>query len=87
MTREETIEILHSIEDRAADCFTENKRKEMKEISIIINGVRYDSEPRDAVIATCRHCEMKSICSSDMGNLCDVLGYDIIFRKSDKKFE
>lgn len=58
----------------------------MNEVSIIINGVRYDAEPRNSVIAVCRHCEMKSICS-DMGNLCDVLGYDIIFKKSDKKFE
>ena len=58
----------------------------MNEVSIIINGVRYDAEPRNRVIAVCRHCEMNSICS-DMGNLCDVLGYDIIFKKSAKSFE
>lgn len=58
----------------------------MNEVSIIINGVRYDAEPRNGVIAVCRHCEMKSICC-DMGNLCDVLGYDVIFKKSTKSFE
>lgn len=65
----------------------------MNEVSIIINGVRYD-----AVIAechfneVCRTCDLQELCSSIDGyiSLCDIctpIGDDTHFKKSDKKFE
>ena len=54
----------------------------MNEISIIINGVRYDAV--EAVKKhTCKGCELVEHCNEVMG-LCT---NDMIFKKSDKKFE
>lgn len=55
----------------------------MNEVSIIINGVRYDAEKSDLLIARCSRCEMKGICF-DMGNFCDIFGYHLIFKKKEE---
>ena len=63
----------------------------MNEVSIIINGVRYDAvECRFNDI--CRTCDLQKLCSSIDGrmSLCDIftpIGDDTHFKKSDKKFE
>lgn len=65
----------------------------MNEVSLIINGVRYD-----AVDATCHRaivcstCDLRSFCDNIKGPqiLCDVFDIgdeDVHFKKSDKKFE
>ena len=59
----------------------------MNEVSIIINGVRYD-----AVIskeqASCNGCELKPICRNHpLSQLCTYALNDIIFKKSTKSFE
>ena len=62
----------------------------MNEVSIIINGVRYDAQPLSAkVLVECRECDLhykdgESECSKL--NRCPLFsGY--VFKKSDKKFE
>lgn len=69
----------------------------MNEISIIINGVRYDAV--DGKGSYCECCDMNELCSSlfdftcnfsgmcenGLGDFC--LNNNIVFKKSDKKFE
>jgi hypothetical protein len=62
----------------------------MNEVSIIINGVRYDAQPLSTkVVVECRECDLynkdgESECLKL--NRCPLFsGY--VFKKSDKKFE
>ena len=56
----------------------------MNEVSIIINGVRYDAVEGDG----CSNCKLKSFCDICLGEFCVIFGaYGKIFKKSDKKFE
>lgn len=65
----------------------------MNEVSIIINGVRYDAVGRDNPrFIGCEDCELKGFCESPRGHdfirLCSyVNGHQVRFKKSDKKFE
>ena len=64
----------------------------MNEVSIIINGVRYDLEiPTYPNISHCKDCELREMCDDgDFYNqtICEkfqcIIGF---FKKSDKKFE
>lgn len=59
----------------------------MNEVSIIINGVRYDAFPAEEP-RSCVGCELKPICSLHcFSQVCLYEGDDTIFKKSDKKFE
>ena len=54
------------------------------QVSIIINGVRYDAVEEDG----CSNCKLKSFCDICIGEFCVIFGaYGKIFKKSDKKFE
>ena len=58
----------------------------MNEVSIIINGVRYDSVERDTQEYICYGCDLYRDCK--FSYCCgDLIGLDKIFKKSDKKFE
>lgn len=64
----------------------------MNEVSIIINGVRYDAVCVTNDLAhpsCCDICELGSWCIQGDTCLCYTfnLGSNIIFKKSDKKFE
>ena len=64
----------------------------MNEVSIIINGVRYDAviNPNDAVFYNCTDCALLDMCKAHCKfNLCEYLGvnFGYCFKKSDKKFE
>lgn len=57
----------------------------MNEVSIIINGVRYDAVERDAKEYFCYDCELTNC---ELAHCCeDLIGLNRIFKKSDKKFE
>lgn len=64
----------------------------MNEVSIIINGVRYDLEiPPFPTISRCKNCELREMCDDgDYYNqtICEkfqcIIGF---FKKSNKKFE
>ena len=56
----------------------------MNEVSIIINGVRYDAIDTDKSNHTCKDCELSITICESCGNL---LNYNQVFKKSDKKFE
>ncbi|MBQ2397301.1 MAG: hypothetical protein II304_09765 [Bacteroidales bacterium] len=69
----------------------------MNEVSIIINGVRYDAV--DGKGSYCECCDMNELCSSLFDFTCAFSGMcenglgefccpnNLIFKKSDKKFE
>ena len=58
----------------------------MNEVSIIINGVRYDAVEEEC--ANCYQCDLHSGCDEyTFENLCYLLAPMCIFKKSDKKFE
>ena len=61
----------------------------MNEVSIIINGVRYDAVDAPLTNYPCSHCDAYDYCIEQKDDvLCathNVL--DKIFKKSDKKFE
>ena len=69
----------------------------MNEVSIIINGVRYDAV--DNNVAHCEGCDMCELCSSLFDFVCPFSGMyengledfcftkNIVFKKSNKKFE
>ena len=64
----------------------------MNEVSIIINGVRYDLElPSNLNFYRCHYCELREMCDNgDYYNqtICEKLQCIIgFFKKSDKKFE
>lgn len=56
----------------------------MNEVSIIINGVRYDSVEMENGDLTCGGCELPITICESCGNL---LNNNQVFKKSDKKFE
>lgn len=65
----------------------------MNEVSIIINGVRYDAVHEHRSY-DCKECDMKLLCEGDykftFPSLCALLGglsCKNYFKKSDKKFE
>ena len=56
----------------------------MNEVSIIINGVRYDSE----IGIGCFNCDLFPLCEGiKYIDLCDMNDIENVFKKSDKKFE
>ena len=58
----------------------------MNEVSIIINGVRYDAVKEEC--ANCHQCDLRGDCSEDTyETFCYALVPMCIFKKSDKKFE
>lgn len=62
-----------------------NKQESQNQVSIIINGVRYDSA-KEKEIRSCKGCELFK---NNRGCLlCKFCGfYGTIFKKSNKKFE
>lgn len=57
----------------------------MNEVSIIINGVRYDAvEIESPLDIICESCELSITICESCGNL---LNHNQVFKKSDKKFE
>lgn len=59
----------------------------MNEVSIIINGVRYDAVDESAY---CVGCDLIDMCKAHCNfNLCEQLGinFGFIFKKSTKSFE
>ena len=64
----------------------------MNEVSIIINGVRYDAVYIPPYASKCSHCDVvinAFCCSCGKRDLCDIfhIGERQCFKKSDKKFE
>ena len=62
----------------------------MNEVSIIINGVRYDSvEPLEHELCTCAYCDILDFClSSSHDVVCALLGVENkLFKESTKSFE
>ena len=59
----------------------------MNEVSIIINGVRYDAvETKE--LYSCEGCDLTEMCSKPLIGFCtDWFLHNIVFKKSDKKFE
>ena len=57
----------------------------MNEISIIINGVRYDAVEKPKLGSVCGMCNICDIIPNFP--CCDLIGVDRVFKKSDKKFE
>ena len=65
---------------------TAKELKAMDEVSIIINGVRYDAV--EVECANCSQCDLYNDCDEfTYENLCYSLATFCIFKKSDKKFE
>ena len=63
----------------------------MNEISIIINGVRYDTYS-ESTGRECDTCNLKDICNTcpdeSFNKVCvELIGLGYNFKKSDKKFE
>lgn len=58
----------------------------MNEVSIIINGVRYDAVESISIEHFCDGCDLLRDCiiANDCENL---IGLERVFKKSDKKFE
>ena len=58
----------------------------MNEVSIIINGVRYDTAEGKTLEHLCYGCDLYTNCK--LADCCgDLIGLGQIFKKSDKKFE
>ena len=59
------------------------------QVSIIINGVRYDAVDVGCDNGGCKNCDLSQwCCSCDFDFTCGVLYYsNVVFKKSDKKFE
>ena len=60
----------------------------MNEVSIIINGVKYDAVDTCS-ISHCNQCDFIDICPASYPHLCEIfkIGNLRVFKKSDKKFE
>ena len=63
----------------------------MNGVSIIINGVRYDSQVAD-IDGECDSCDLKKVCDGCKGDSFNRACLELIhrgynFKKSDKKFE
>ena len=56
----------------------------MNEVSIIINGVRYDAVDIERPYHICDRCELPITICESCGNL---LNHNQVFNKSNKKFE
>ena len=58
----------------------------MNEVSIIINGVRYDVEKAELI--GCSSCDLKQACEVMRNGFCSVfnLGFKSYFKKSTKSF-
>jgi hypothetical protein len=58
----------------------------MNEVSIIINGVRYDAvDDNEMALAACQHCDLLDMCKAHCNfNLCEYLGVQLncVFKKS-----
>jgi predicted YcjX-like family ATPase len=60
--------------------------KAMNEVSVIINGVRYDAVEEEC--ANCSQCDLHKDCDEQtFQTFCNSFTPLCIFRKSDKKFE
>lgn len=64
----------------------------MNEVSITINGVRYDAVNTYSQECSCDICDILEYCEADYHErlrptCCKLVGDDICFKKSDKKFE
>ena len=66
----------------------------MNEVSIIINGVRYDSVRTDIHANECETCDLKDLCDEleqcfgGLSDVCaNVVGSHSHFKKSKKSFE
>ena len=63
----------------------------MNEVSIIINGVRYDAKPSSRKGCVCRECDLEKLCDNSPDSIVDLcatfVGKLRCFKKSDKKFE
>ena len=63
----------------------------MNEVSIIINGVRYDAVDVKEGGEWCEECDLFEVCCEhdcEIIELCyDAIGCYKVFKKSDKKFE
>ena len=57
----------------------------MNEVSIIINGVRYDAVEMDSSIGCSYNCDLAHQCL--WGACSELLESTQVFKKSDKKFE
>ena len=59
----------------------------MNEVSIIINGVRYDAV--DVLVSSCKKCDLREECHkrSNLLNICCIEGHNFVFKKSTKSFE
>lgn len=58
----------------------------MAEVSIIINGVRYDAVKQ--LVQSCNNCELRTLCKGiKLSDLCLYEDELFIYKKSDKKFE
>jgi hypothetical protein len=63
----------------------------MNEVSIIINGVRYDSRVAD-INGECDSCDLKKVCDGCSGEsfnraCLDLIGIGYNFKRSTKSFE
>lgn len=61
----------------------------MNELSIIINGVRYDAVDMGSPVGCSGNCDLDKWCDAfDFEFTCGIFNdANIIFKKSDKKFE
>ena len=69
-----------------------NKQESQNQVSIIINGVRYDAVDLPPYVSKCAHCDVAInafCCAAGERDLCDVfrIGEHRCFKKSDKKLE
>lgn len=64
----------------------------MKEVSIIINGVRYDAVEASKKVCVCHECDLEELCDNELPDgvrdLCATfVGKLRCFKESNKKFE
>ena len=61
----------------------------MNEVSIIINGVRYDTvRVLHEEDACCCNCDLRPLCNMyGLVDFCIMSVDEVVFKKSDKKFE
>lgn len=62
----------------------------MNEVSIIINGVRYDAVKASKRGCVCHECDLEKLCDKmpdEVVDLCATVGKLICFKKSAKSFE
>ena len=62
-----------------------NKKESQNQVSIIINGVRYDAVDMGSPIGCSDNCDLSSQCL--WGACSELLESTQVFKKSDKKFE